>query len=130
MGFWRLRGSYSFLHMTIEKAPGSLDVGSAPRINGSSPQHQLMLQSSFDLPKRFSLDFDYRYESALPGLQIGSYATADTRVGWNFSRQWEVSVNGRNLLQPNHVEFASDPGPNVAINRSVYAKLVWRSREN
>jgi outer membrane receptor for ferric coprogen and ferric-rhodotorulic acid len=88
------------------------------------------LQSSFDLPKRFSLDFDYRYESALPGLQIGSYATADARVGWNFSRQWEVSVNGRNLLQPNHVEFASDPGPNVAINRSVYAKLVWRSREN
>ena len=35
--FWRLRGSYSFLHMNLGKAPNSGDVGTAPGIVGSSP---------------------------------------------------------------------------------------------
>ncbi|HEU5452300.1 MAG TPA: hypothetical protein VFU76_09960 [Terriglobales bacterium] len=38
--FWRLRGSYSFLVMHIRPAPGSLDIGSAPGIQGSSPRHR------------------------------------------------------------------------------------------
>ena len=50
--FWRLRGSYSFLQMVLKKSPGSLDVGSGPMIAGSSPEHQVLIQSSFDLPKR------------------------------------------------------------------------------
>jgi iron complex outermembrane receptor protein len=128
--FWRLRGSYSYLHMALRKGPGSLDVGTAPITDGSSPQHQVLLQSSFDLPKRFTLDLDYRYVSALPGIAIPAYSTGDARLAWSFRRRWEVSFNGRNLLQPEHVEFASGPGPNVGIRRNVYGKLVWKSKEN
>jgi iron complex outermembrane receptor protein len=54
--FWRLRGSYSFLVMHIEKAPNSLDIGSGPGIQGSSPQHQVSAQSGFDIAKGFTLD--------------------------------------------------------------------------
>jgi hypothetical protein len=33
---------------------------------------------------------------------------------------------GQNLAQPHHVEFAHDPGPAVALRRSVYASVTWR----
>jgi iron complex outermembrane receptor protein len=128
--FWRLRGSYSFLQMVLKKSATSMDVGSAPITAGSSPEHQVLLQSSFDLPKRFTADISYRFVSALPGISIPSYSTGNARLAWTLGNHWEVSVVGENLLQPQHVEFASDPGPAVAIKRSGYAKLVWRSREN
>jgi iron complex outermembrane recepter protein len=128
--FWRLRGSYSYLQMVLKKSPGSLDVGSGPMIAGSSPEHQVLIQSSFDLPKRFTADISYRFISALPGLSVPSYSTGNARLACSFGRHWEVSVGGDNLLQPHHLEFPSDPGPSVEIKRSGYAKLVWRSKEN
>ncbi len=127
--FWRLRGSYSFLRMSLRKSPDSQDVGIAPIVTGSSPQHQVMLQSSFDLPKRITFDFNYRYVSALTTGLVPSYSTGDARIAWTVVHNLELSVVGQNLLQPNHVEFPSDPGPAVAIKRSVYAQLAWRSKE-
>ena len=116
--------------MSIRRGPNSLDIGSAPATDGGSPQHQVLLQSSFDLPKRVTFDFDYRYVSKLAGISIPAYSTADARLAWTFWNHWELSAVGRNLLQPGHFEFASDPGPNVAIKRSFYGKLVWTSKEN
>ncbi len=128
--FWTLKGSYSFLHMVIKKGPGSMDVGTASAVAGSSPQHQVVAQSQLDLPKHFSFDLTYRYVSSLPGLRVPAYSTGDARLAWNLARHFEFSVVGSNLLQPDHVEFPSDPGPSVAIRRTVYGKLVWTSKEN
>jgi iron complex outermembrane recepter protein len=128
--FWTLKGSYSYLHMVIKKSPGSLDVGDPASTTGSSPQHQVMAQSSLDLPKRVSFDLSFRYVSALPAQAIHAYSTADARLGWRVGRHLELSVVGRNLFQPSHIEFGSDPGPNVGIRRNVYGKIVWRSSEN
>ena len=122
---WRLRGSYSYLHMNLGKAPNSGDVGTAPIIVGSSPQHEVTVSSSVDLSKKLQLDLTFRYVSALPGQLIPAYSTGDARVGWRFTRQVEVSVVGQNLLQPSHPEFGGDPGPLIGIRRSVYAKLTW-----
>jgi len=36
----------------------------------------------------------------------------------------EFSLVGQNLFQPDHVEYAGDPGP-VAIRRSAYASVAW-----
>jgi iron complex outermembrane receptor protein len=125
--FWRLDGSYSYLQMDIRKAPNSGDVGTAPGIVGSSPRHQVSIRSSFDLSKRLQLDLDYRFVSALPSQSVPSYSTGDARLGWRFSRQFELSLVGRNLLQPFHPEFVGDPGPVVGIRRSAYVKVTWSS---
>jgi len=131
MNWWRLRGSYSFLHMNIEKSPNSLDIGTAPQIMGSSPEHQLSLQSSFDMTKKVDLDLGYRYVSALPGQLVPAYSTADARLGWTFHPGFELSLVGRNLLQPSHPEFGTDPGlpagaiTLVGIKRSGFIKLTW-----
>jgi iron complex outermembrane recepter protein len=135
---WRLRGSYSFLHMNLERAPDSLDIGSAPGIMGSSPEHQLTAQSSLDFAKVLQLDLDVRYvsalrgQTALPGEYVHAYTTADARFGWQINHQLEVSFVGRDLLQPHHVEFGTDPSATggtafVGIKRSAYVKLTWTS---
>jgi iron complex outermembrane receptor protein len=123
--FWRLRASYSFLQMQLEKSTGSLDIGTGPITAGSSPRHQAVVQSGFDLRKRFNLDLTYRYVSALTKLSIASYSTADARFEWRATQHFAFSVVGQNIFQPRHYEYPSDPGPNVGIKRSVYGQIAW-----
>jgi iron complex outermembrane receptor protein len=111
--------------MNIGKAPNSGDIGTAPFIVGSSPQHEATVQSALDILKRFQLDLTYRYVSALPGQMVNAYSTGDARFGWRLSRQFELSLSGRNLFQPWHYEYGGDPYGLVGIRRSVYAKLTW-----
>jgi iron complex outermembrane receptor protein len=125
--WWRLRGSYSFLKMVINRGPNSQDIGSGPGIEGSSPLNQVLVQSGWDLPKRFEFDFDYRYVGKLPAIGIPSYSTADARLGWTVTRHFEISANATNLFQPFHYEYASDPGPNVAIKRGYFFKVLIQS---
>jgi len=126
--FWRLRSSYSFLVMHIKKGPNSMDIGSAPGVQGASPQHQVMLQSSLDLPKRFTFDFQVRYISDLPAQKVPAYATGDTVLSWRATENLRFTVVGQNLLQPNHPEFLGDPRGLVSIKRGVYGKITWSSR--
>jgi hypothetical protein len=96
----------------------------ASTIEGSSPAHQVDVISSVDIKKSFQFDLVYRYVSALPGQQVPSYSTGDARFAWRRG-PLELSVVGRNLLQPWHFETGGDPGPLVAIKRHVYAKIAW-----
>ena len=123
--FWRLRGSYSFLEMHIKKAPNSLDIGTGPGIQGASPQHQVFLQSGFDLSKAVTLDLLYRYVSRLPAQNVEAYSTGDATFGWRMNEHFHLFVVGQNLLQPHHAEFLGDPRGLVGIKRSVYAKIAW-----
>jgi iron complex outermembrane receptor protein len=125
-GFWRLRGSYSFLHMNVYKAPNSADFGTAPGIQGASPQHQVYIQSELDVSKKIQVDLTWRHVSELAVGPVPAYSTADARIGLRVSPRLELSVVGRNLLQPSHIEDAGDPGPLVGIERSGYAQLTWR----
>jgi iron complex outermembrane receptor protein len=111
--------------MNLGKSPNSADVGTAPGIVGSSPQHEATIESAFDISKKFQLDLDWRYVSALPAQAVPGYSTADARLGWRFNRQLELSVVGRNLFQRSHFEDGGDPGPLVGIKRSGYIKLTW-----
>src|SRR6185437_1896418 len=64
--FWRLRGSWSYLHMTVYNAPGSTNIEPPSNITGASPAHQLTIQSQLDIAKKTHLDLTWRYVSALP----------------------------------------------------------------
>lgn len=123
--WWRLGASYSYLQMDLKKGTGSMDIGTAPITEKSSPKHEVMLQSAFDLSKAFSLDLDYRYISALPGEAVNAYSTADARFAWKVKEHWQLSVVGRNLFQPYHYESNGDPGPLVGIKRSAYGQITW-----
>ena len=102
--FWRLRGSYSYLHMNLGKAPGSGDIGTAPTIEGSSPAHQVDVRSSIDyqeiLPVRSSLSLRQRSSGptgpvvldgrCASGLAAGPGGT----LGW-----WDEICSSRGILR-------------------------------
>ena len=125
--WWQVRGTYSYLHMVLGDRPGFTDVGNLLGTYAeSSPGSVGSFQSSFDLPNHVELDATYRYSGILPEYNVPAYSTADLRAGWHLGEGLELSVAGDNLLQPHHFEFGGDPGPLVAIKRSVYAKMTWR----
>jgi iron complex outermembrane recepter protein len=127
--WWELRTSYSYLDMELENRPGSNDPTSVAGYEGSSPRHQVAIQSYVNLPKKLEFGQTYRYVSALPAQTVRSYQTMDTRLGWHITRELELSAGGQNLFQPHYAQFGGDPGGPVEIRRSAYAKLIWRFDE-
>jgi len=129
INWWRLRGSYSYLYMDLNKHSGSLDTTTVSSTEGSSPHHQIVIQSSVDLPKKLEFDQTFRYVSALPTQRVGSYTTGDVRFSWRAIPSMELSVVGQNLFQPHHPEAAGDPGPLIGVERSIYGKITWQIGE-
>jgi len=126
---WELRASYSYLDMELENKASSNDPTSVAGYEGSSPRHEVVIQSFVNLPKKMDFDQTYRYASALPAQTVASYQTMDSRFGWHINPELELSVGGQNLLQPHFSQFGGDPGGPVEVKRSVYAKLVWQFGE-
>ena len=133
--WWDMSGSYSFLHLSVhgkQGVAGALNSSVVASDNGSSPHHQVQMQSRFNLPKALECDFSYRFVSALPaqtagpGTFVAAYSTADVRFGGHLAEGLEWSVVGQNLLQPHHAEFGGDDGPLVGMKRDFYVKIVWK----
>lgn len=122
---WQLKGSYSYIHFNLDNKPFLKNQIELANYRGTTPSHEVVLQSNLDLPKRFELDETFRYVSRRPAQNVRAYSTMNARLGWHLSSQFELSVNGENLFQPHHGEYSINPGPNVLIKRSVYAKIVW-----
>jgi iron complex outermembrane receptor protein len=125
--WWRMRGSYSFLHLDAKRAPGSNDASTVGQLEGDSPNHVVTVQSFFTLPRSFELGLTYRHVGALTGsdVKVPSYSTGDARIAKRLNRQFELSLVGQNLFQPRHAEYAGDPGGLVGIRRSAYLRLTW-----
>src|SRR5204863_9591895 len=117
---------FSFLHMDLRKKANSAALGSTASTEGSSSHHQVVIHSLFNLPGNFEFDQTYRFISALPAQLVSGFGTVDLRLGWRFARDFNISLEGQNLLQPHHAEFGGDPTGLVEIKRSVYAKMTWQ----
>jgi len=68
--WWDLKGSYSYLHLAVRDKSGFTENLNTVSDNGSSPHHQFVLQSLFNLPKRLELDATVRYVSTLPAQAV------------------------------------------------------------
>jgi iron complex outermembrane receptor protein len=123
--WWRLRGSYSYLVLDAKHEPGSNDASTVGQLEGDSPRHKVVVQSTFTLPKSLELTLTYRYVSDIPDQKVASYSTGDATLLWHFARMWRVSLVGRNLMQPYHFEYGGNPGPLVGIKRAGYVQLTW-----
>jgi iron complex outermembrane receptor protein len=126
---WRLTGAYSLLRYDLKSRPGFNDPAAVSGYVGSTPLHQIALQSRLDLGHYFEFDQSLRRYGSLPAQNVPAYTTADLRMGWHRG-SIDLSVNGRDLLYGGHTEFGSGDGqvPTLGIRRSVFGKLVWTSQ--
>ena len=118
---WRIKGSYSYLDLTLQQ-PGESAYQST-----EDPEHQLSLQSRLALGERIDFDVWLRYADELGYFAIDDYWALDTRLAWRLTDDLEFSLVGKNLLDSSHVEFASESEdvPVIEIQRSYLAELRW-----
>ncbi len=122
LDWWRWRFSYSHVHINLKKKPGSTDITMEQSTEGSSPQNQVSLTSSVDLPGNLQLDGVFRYVDSLPGQSVGRYFNLDLRLGWQATKNVELSLVGQNLLYGHHAEWSGG----TQIQRGIYTKATWR----
>jgi iron complex outermembrane receptor protein len=119
--FWRLTGSYSLLLMHVQGEPAT----GASAFEKNAPTHQVVLRSSYDFTRRASLDTDLRYVDDVQS--VPSYVTADVRLSYRPTPNWELAIVGQNLLEPRHPEQASVIGaPTVDVPRGFYGRVTWK----
>ncbi|HTQ36169.1 MAG TPA: TonB-dependent receptor [Steroidobacteraceae bacterium] len=128
---WSLRAGYVLLQEKLHVKPGYFDLSNA-RNETADPQQQASLHSSLDLPGGVAVDLGLRWVDTLrnsDAQQVGTvpaYMDLDARLAWRASRNLELSLDGANLLHDQHPEYGFPSPQRTEIERSVYAKLVWR----
>ena len=126
--WWRLQAGYTFIELDLEVDADSGDSTSEDQEH-ESPQHQLSLRSSFDLPRNVELDVWLRAVDNLDAKRVDSYATCDMRLAWSPIENLELALVGRNLLEGRHLEFEQEllnSASSSEIERSIYGKVTWR----
>jgi iron complex outermembrane receptor protein len=126
--WWQLRGFYSYIRIDARNRADNADTSAVATYEGSSPRHQIHIQSMLDLPGRFELDQTVRWVDELPARGVKAYTSSDIRIGWRATDRFQMSFSGTGLLSSSHAEFGHDPGPIVAIRRAFSVSAVWTSR--
>jgi len=121
---WRLMGGGVVQRVDTAANPGSRDSTGATGLATSDPSHYRMLRSSHDLAEGQELDLTLRYVGALEKPAVPSYTALDLRYGWRIRKGLELSLIGRNLLDPKHAE-GGVAGGRHAYERAALLKLVW-----
>jgi iron complex outermembrane receptor protein len=117
----RLVASYGFEKVNVFKGDSHSD-SSFDLLQDSTPENQFALRSQIDLPYDAEFDSSLRYVDHLRKGDVDSYVELDLRAGIRLSKNIEVSVVGRNLLDQAHKEFVSSlfGPPAIEIRRSVF----------
>ncbi|MCP4693679.1 MAG: TonB-dependent receptor [Desulfobacterales bacterium] len=120
LDWWRLQFTYTWF--------SAKQWGNGPDAEGLSPEHQIGLRSSMDLPYNIQLDVWPRHVGELSSIDIDGYITLDIRLGWRPAENLEISLAAQNLLGEERPEFHDLFAPIVstAVERGVYVKVAWR----
>ena len=100
---WRLQGAYTVLEMQLHRDSGIPASQEAPE--GQSPQQQVTLESSWNLPGNVELDLIGRFVDRLSGFNpsgaagvsdtVAAYLSLDARLAWRPQPNLELAGSAR-----------------------------------
>ncbi len=99
---WMLQYSGSYIDVEYGHQPEPLNKVLAR--GDEAPEWQHALRSLWNLRADTQMDLWLRYVDCLPNTAVNSYLALDTRVAWQMHDDWELSLNGRNLINSHYVE--------------------------
>jgi iron complex outermembrane receptor protein len=112
--------------MNIRRDADSTDTSIETEV-GRSPQNQFQFHVLHSPATNVDLSAALYYVDSLPSLNVPAYTRLDVRVGWHVRRGLELSLTGRNLLDPVHTEFVNTSGPRTSeVPRSFFGAATWR----
>lgn len=110
---WRMRiGGFAVDQDTWSHSPG-ID-SERGRGETSFPATQLQFRNTFRLSEKVTLWTGLRRVSAVPAFEnntaglVPAYTELDAALTWTITPRAEISISGRNLLQPSHPEIGSN----------------------
>ena len=94
----------------------------------TDPQNLLFTQMNYKIFKNLSWHTTLFYSDSIKSDSLQSYINLDTGLIFNYDKNWEFSVWGKNLLDPQHPEssggfFASDVNQ---IPRSFFVQATYK----
>jgi len=125
---WTLSGGYTWFLPALRIQPSSTDSVTLPENQGNAPRNQMQVRSRASLPKRIEWDTAIYRVGRLGTGNIPAYTRLDVRIGWRASSHIELSVGGRNLLSPAHMEFDETEQKvlSAPVERNFYCSVTWR----
>ncbi|MDD5384289.1 MAG: TonB-dependent receptor [Gallionella sp.] len=123
---WQFKAAWTWLKMNIRRDAGSTDSSIETEV-GRSPQNQFQIHVLHFPAANVELGTSLYYVDSLPSLNVPAYTRLDARIGWRIQRDLELSLTGRNLLDPGHPEFINVSGPRTSeVPRSLFGGATWR----
>lgn len=119
---WRLMGAYTLTKMDLEtdaSSTSNLEPGEL-----QAPRHQFSIRSYYNITPSIQWDNMLYYVDDLAD-PIEQYLRYDTRLAYQMMPGVEVSVIGRNLLDPKHPEFVYG-NPISQVERSFLGMVTWK----
>jgi iron complex outermembrane receptor protein len=124
--WFRFTANYSGLRFFLSRTAGSADLTQEIRAEGGSPRHQVQATATINLPNRVTIDGAFRYVSALPAVDISSYAAPTLRVEWALNDGITLFAVGRDLHRAAHPEFPDGSNGTFGIQRAALVGLRVR----
>ncbi len=133
---WKVQSAYSHLRVKGQSTSDRFGHAQVKTFENSSPRHQFSVNNNFSLAHDLSLDVRIRHNTSTAHYLINqtvmttlpAYTGLDVRLGWQPNRHTELSVQGRNLLTGQHIEFINVlPSMRAyAVQRNVSVQAVFR----
>lgn len=122
--WWDVTASYSYLDLDVKSQPNSYILAGT----GTSPNHQVRVQSNMNLSDNFALDTSLHYVGATQNKERKAYTDLDVRATYRINSQIELSAVGTNLLNKRRLEYYHDSLPLelVYVPRTAYVEARVR----
>ncbi len=123
--YWKLMASYSAIDIQLHRKPNSTDIVFY-FLEDASPHHQFKLQSYLNITKDIQFDANYYFVDEINNWGIPPHGRLDVRLGWEPSKQLEISLVGTNLLDSQTHEANGMYTAYTEVERGIYGKLTYR----
>lgn len=121
-----VRANYSFLELDLDLKNGSL-FPEALLDEERTPTHQVSVRAEWDFHEKWALGAGLRFVSELAAPRIPNYVEMDLRLSWRPTKNLELSIAGRNLLDDQHPEFNPSFFSSIPseVERNVFGMLTY-----
>lgn len=91
---------------------------------GNDPRAQVQVGVRWNPAAGQELDLNARYVASLPRPAVPAYTVLDLRYGYQLGKHANLALAGKNLLNRNHQEFATQNSTTLAGNRIEFGRSL------
>ena len=118
---------YSGAFIDTEASPSFEDLPVTLAVIDGAPRWQHSIRALWDINQRVSLNSWLRYVDKYEYTDIDAYTSLDLRLSWEVDQYSEISLNIRNLIDDDRIEYQREifAVNNYRVPRYAFVKIDW-----